>query len=71
MNKPKLKDLKAQALNFGVTAFKSGLKSVPHHDIEFNKFLNSGLVPEGRRILMYKAWAKGWHGMNASTNGGV
>jgi len=64
-NKPKLKDLKAKAYEYGVKAFNTGLKSVPHYDTEFFKFIKDE-VPEGRRIMMYKAWSKGWHTSNAN-----
>lgn len=60
-----LKTLKELAYSFGVKAFNSGLKSVPHNDVDFHKFLSEN-VPEGRRVLMYKHWAKGWHTTNAN-----
>lgn len=61
--KVKLKDLKDKAYNYGVKAFNNGFKAVPHYDTEFFKFIKDE-VPEGRRILMYKNWSKGWHDSN-------
>ena len=62
----KLKDLKKMAQDYEIAYFKANGKAIPHHDVEFNLFLNKD-VPSNRRIMMYKAWAKGWHTSNANS----
>ncbi len=55
------------AYQLGVNAFNSGKKSIPHLDMELNKFMEKKKFKVGESIPYLKKWADGWHKTNLRT----
>jgi hypothetical protein len=56
------------AYQLGVNAFNTGKKSIPHLDMELNRFFKEHNFSTKERIAIYTQWNKGWHTTNLKPN---